>query len=119
MEVGLLQGIWVCFKTSATEVIKFMSLERPHFPTTAKIIVLLYAFFSAASKILVNVAFFIPSLGLFSILNHWKAETLPFSSKGRPMLNEDTEAVLELFNATAIPWASINRWMSEDEEVTE
>ena len=106
-------SIFWSLKTAGTEIIKFISLEKKHFPFFSKSIALLYGLFSASTKVLVNVVFFVPSLGLFNILNHWQAEQIPFavrSSSFQMSFREFNGGMVHLFNATPFPWNSIDRW---------
>ena len=61
------------------------------------------------------VVFFLPSLGLFSILNHWKAEQLPFFT----WIDAPPSDIIILNNMTRnVSWNSIDRWVynSSDNE---
>ena len=50
----------------------------------SQISVLVWTVFSVTKRLLVLVMYFTPSLGLFSLLHHWQAESLPFAvSQGR------------------------------------
>ena len=113
----VLSILW-SLKTAATEMLKFMSLEKYNFPAISKCFVLLYGLLAATTKTVVNVVFFAPSLGLFNILNHWKAEQIPFQvrSKKFQKINSvfSNEDMMYLFNATPTPWASIDRWTYEE-----
>ena len=112
----VLSILW-SLRTAATEMLKFMSLEKYHFPAISKCFVLLYGLFAASTKVLVNVAFIAPSLGLFNILNHWKAEQIPFavrSTQSQKISNVSNRDMVYLFNATPFPWTSIDRWTYEE-----
>ena len=59
------------------------------------------------------IVFFLPSLGLFSILNHWKAEQLPFFIRVQAAkYNYTTPSdIIALNNMTRnVSWTSIDRW---------
>ena len=59
------------------------------------------------------IVFFLPSLGLFSILNHWKAEQLPFKIRMQAFKLQFMTPVdiIALNNMTGIiNWTSIDRW---------
>ena len=91
--------IWSLLSVTC-KTIKFMSLEKAFFPLIPKLVAALFALSSTSTKILVNVMFFAPSLGLFHILGHWQAEQLTFASKGD---------MLQIYNQT-IPWSMVDRW---------
>ena len=60
------------------------------------------------------VAFFIPSLGLFDILYHWKAEQMTFVLR-KSELRKGPEDILELYNMTEnVLWSDIDRWNYTD-----
>ena len=59
------------------------------------------------------IVFFLSSLGLFSILNHWKAEQLPFTIRLVVLkFNQMTPTdIIALNNMTRnVNWTSIDRW---------
>ena len=58
--------------------LKSVATEKGFIQTTSKIAVFLWGLFAVMRRVLTLVAFFIPSLGLFSILYHWQAELIPF-----------------------------------------
>ena len=63
------------------------------------------------------VVFFIPSLGLFSILNHWKAEQIPFFVrkeyfKLRVLTPSDIIALNNM--SRNVNWSTIDRWNYTD-----
>ena len=93
-----------------------MSLEKAFFPIVSKLVVALFAFFATSSKILVNVMFFTPSLGLFDILGHWQAEQLPFA-----MISQLTDGTHTLNDkeGAKIPWNMIDRWVGKGTEFAE
>ena len=57
------------------------------------------------------VVFFAPSLGLFSLLYHWRAEQVPIGAAKSVNLS----AKVELFNLTeTVLWSDISRWNLTD-----
>ena len=79
----------------------------------SQISVLVWTVFSVSKRLLVLVMYFTPSLGLFSLLYHWKAESIPFAvsqkSKWREgMLSQSQH--LHLHNNRSVLWSEIDRW---------
>lgn len=70
--------LWSIF-TSIKMQTKFTILETGFCPTTSKLIVLAWATFATVRRILSLVTAFIPSMGLFGLLHHWKWEKVPFN----------------------------------------
>ena len=74
---------------------------------------LLWSLFGSARRIMANIVFFLPSLGLFGILHHWRAEQLPFAvrqeaDKNNMMTPED---IIQLNGMTRnVSWTDIDRW---------
>ena len=57
---------------------KTVQVHKGFFPLASEISVWIWGLFGALRRILAMVSFFIPFLGLFDVLQHWKAEQLPF-----------------------------------------
>ena len=76
--VLVLSILWSIF-TSIKMQVKFTILEMGYCPTTSKLVVLAWATFATLRRILSLVTLFIPSMGLFSLLHHWKWEKVPFN----------------------------------------
>ena len=57
---------------------KTIQVHKGFFPLASEIAVWLWGLFGALRRILSMVTFFVPYLGLFNILNHWRAEQIPF-----------------------------------------
>ena len=103
-----LSSAWT-FKTCFTLQLKTIITEKQFVPMTSKCFILLYGIFSSLRRILSIICFFTPSLGLFSILYHFKAEQKPFEIwKKYGKTQEDKIALkgLEHF----IPWKKLDRW---------
>ena len=105
--------IW-SLQTSIKEIMKAMSLEKAHFTMISKVAVLVFAVFSTVTKILANISYFAPGLGLFDLLNHWRAEQVPFAVSLEGKLNASNGDLLYLYNRDPIPWALIDRWTYDD-----
>ena len=57
---------------------KTIQVHKGFFPLASEITVWIWGLFGALRRILSLVTFFITFLGLFNILNHWRAEQIPF-----------------------------------------
>ena len=59
------------------------------------------------------IVFFLPSLGLFSILNHWRAEQIPFEIRVKNYhidVMRPTDIIALNDMTRNITWSSIDRW---------
>ena len=107
------------FKTCVLIQNSAIKTEQIFFPFTYQLLILFWSLVAAGRRIMAIVVFFLPSLGLFSILNHWKAEQLPFEIRLKAwdfkrMTPNDT---LFLNNITRnVSWTSIDRWKYNDKD---
>ena len=91
-----------------------VSLEKGFCKMTSKIFIFIWGTFAALRRVLSIIALFIPSMGLFSILHHWRWEQLPYRirqdyvNKGFNILPDDKVALYGL-NET-IYWSDLDRW---------
>ena len=91
-----------------------VSLEKGFCKMTSKIFIFIWGTFAALRRVLSIIALFIPSMGLFSILHHWRWEQLPYRirqeyvNKGFTILSDDKVALYGL-NET-IYWSDLDRW---------
>ena len=94
--------------------VKTINTEKVYLPMKSKLLCLLpWSVFSCCRRILSMVTFFLPSLGLFSILYHWKAEQITFELRKYYASSNDT---LELFGVTEkILWSAIDRGQYDDQ----
>ena len=106
----LVVSILWSLKSSTSHTIKVISLQKGHFPIVSKLLMVVFAFFANSTKLIANVSFFIPSLGLFDLLHHWEAEQIPFAVSKSGRLNASNGDLLYLFNTTPVPWALVDRW---------
>ena len=78
-----------------------------------KLVVLLWGLFAALRRIGSFVVFLAPSLGLFSLLHHWRWEQIPFKVRleyaKRGFLRVDDKISLYGLNKT-IYWTELDRW---------
>ena len=108
----VLSIIW-SIKTLFTLHLNSVSLEKPYFPLMSQISLFAWTVFCMSKRILVMVMFFTPSLGLFNLLYHWKAEQIPFSVSQESLWREGVlkqSSHLYLHNKTPVLWSHIDRW---------
>ena len=74
----LIISILISFKTCVTLHFKQIKTDKEFLPFTSQVFVFLWGLFASAKRVMAMVAVFVPSLGLFSVLYHWKAEQIPF-----------------------------------------
>ena len=108
----VLSIIW-SIKTLFTLHLTSVKLEKLYFPLMSQISLFAWTVFCMSKRIMVLVMFFTPSLGLFNLLYHWKAELIPFSvsqeSRWRDGVLEQS-SLLYLHNKTPVLWSHIDRW---------
>ena len=71
-------SIAITLKSCFTLHLKTIKTEKHYVPFMSSLFILLWGLFSSLRRIVSIVCFFIPSLGLFSVLYHYKAEQIPF-----------------------------------------
>ena len=104
--------IW-SIKTLLTLHLSSVKLEKIYFPLMSQISMFAWSVFCLSKRILVLVMFFTPSLGLFDLLYHWKAEQIPFSVSQKSLWREgvlEQGDPLYLHNKTPVLWSRIDRW---------
>ena len=104
--------IW-SIKTLFTLHLKSVKIEKVFFPLICQISLLVWTVFSVSKRILVLVMYFTPSLGLFNLLHHWQAESLPFSVSQKSRWREgglQQGQHLQLHNNRSVLWSEIDRW---------
>ena len=108
----ILTTLW-SFKSCILRQRKIIKTEKGFLPFTSTLVIVFWSAVAAARRIMAIIVWFLPSLGLFSILIHWKAEQIPFAVrmeafKDNIMTSED---IIELNNMTRrVPWTDIDRW---------
>ena len=102
---------WSVFSTIKTHT-NLTILEKGFCPTTSKLVVLAWATFATLRRILSLVTVFIPSLGVYSILNHFKWEQVPYEFRYEIAQSiNTTDKIIRLFglNETVL-WSQLDRW---------
>ena len=105
----IISSVWG-LKTSVMLHLKTIRVQKIFFGTKSSIVVFLWGLMGSLKRILSMVFFFTPSLGVFSILNHWQAEQYPFEIKSRYNLIHRKDEV-HMFNLTeTVLWSELDRW---------
>ena len=90
-----------------------IATEKGFCPISSKILIFAWGTFATLRRVLSIIGLFIPSMGLFSILHHWKAEQIPYSARMYVKLyfgpGPDEKIGLFGFNDT-IFWSELDRW---------
>ena len=105
-------SVFLSLRTCVSLYFKSVSLEKPFFPMTSKILVYLSASLSVSKRIFVIVIFFIPSFGLLRLLVHWTYEKIPFTV--RQNRNYNSEENLQIFGKPPVLWSEVDRWNYEE-----
>ena len=111
MDSTLLMGISIAvtLKSCFTLHLKSIKTEKHFLPLYSSAFIILWGLFSSLRRILSIICLFIPSLGLFSILNHYKAEQIPFYIWNRYNRTQDDRIVLYGLKETVL-WGELDRW---------
>ena len=102
-------SIALTLKSCFTLHLKAIKAEKYAVSMFSNLFILLWAFSSSLRRILSIVSFFIPSLGLFSILYHYKAEQIPFYIWNRYNRTQNDRIILYGLNETVL-WGELDRW---------
>ena len=102
-------SIAITFKSCITLNHKAVRIEKHYVPFKSSCIILLWGLFSSMRRILSMIVFFVPSLGLFNILNHYRAELLPYTVWKRFRKTQQDKIALYGLNETIL-WGDLDRW---------
>ena len=108
----ILTTLW-SFKTCILLQRKVMKTEKGFLPFTSTLVIVFWSAVAAARRIMAIIVWFLPSLGLFSILIHWKAEQIPFAVRMEAFQDNIMTSgdIIELNDMRRIvPWTDIDRW---------
>ena len=96
---------------------KLIALEKGFCKMTTRIFIFVWGTFATLRRILSIIAMFIPSLGLFTILHHWRWEQFPYKARleyaKRGFLTSEDKIALYGLNET-IYWTELDRWDYSD-----
>ena len=99
-------------KTIVTRNLKAAEVEKTHLRFFSKVFLVLISLFSSCPRLLSIVCFFTPFLGLFSLLNHYKLEQIPFTPSKEGKLKPYD--VMTFGNKT-FTWGEIDRWIFDND----
>ena len=102
-------SIAITLKSCITLHLKTVKTEKQFVPFTSTFFILLWGLFSTLRRVIAMVCFFIPSLGLFSILYHYKAEQIPFTLWQKYGKTQMDRIVLYGLKET-VTWGDLDRW---------
>ena len=102
-------SIGLSLKSCFTLHLKTIKIEKHFVPFTSKILILLWGMIGSGRRILAIVSFFLPSLGLFNILYHFKAEQIPFGIWRKFNKTQNDRIVLYGLKEEVI-WGDLDRW---------
>ena len=103
-------SIAITLKSCFTLHLKAIKTEKHYVPFMSSLFILLWGLFSSLRRIVSIVCFFIPSLGLFSVLYHYKAEQIPFFIWNRYNRTQNDKIVLYGLEETVL-WGELDRWV--------
>ena len=101
------------FKTCILLQRKAIKTEKGLLPFTSTLVILFWSSVASGRRILAIIVLFLPSLGLFNILNHWKAEQIPFSVRLEAVEDNNMTSgdIIQLNGMTrSVNWTTIDRW---------
>ena len=92
---------------------KLISIEKGFCKFTSTLFIFFWGLFATLRRVLSLVGLFIPSLGLFSILHHWKWDQIPFKVRLDYALIHSISPndQIKLFGLNeTIYWSGLDRW---------
>ena len=102
-------SISITLKSCFTLHVKAIKTEKFFVPFTSTLLILSWGIFSSIKRICSMVTFFVPSLGLFNILYHHRAEQVPFSIWQKYGKIQTDKIVLYGLEETVL-WGDLDRW---------
>ena len=92
---------------------KMIALEKGFCKFSTQLFIFVWGTFAILRRILSIIALFIPSLGLFSLLHHWRWEQIPYKARleyaKRGFLTPEDKIGLYGLNET-IYWSELDHW---------
>merc|ERR1719232_2214460 len=101
-------SIVLSIKTIYFITLKVITILKTFLPFTTKFFLMLWIMVSSSARVMSLVFFFIPSLGLFSILGHWKMEQTPYSEKIKERFEKNN--TVYLYNSEPVAWTDLCRY---------
>ena len=94
-----------------------IAMEKGFCKMTTKLSIFVWGTFATLRRIFSIIALFVPSMGLFSILHHWRWEQIPFSTRleyaKRGFMSSDDKISLYGLNET-VYWSELDHWDYSD-----
>ena len=106
---SLVLGLKSCMKLHVSAITK----EKTFLPFKANVVCHCWAAMATAKRVISLVSFFIPSMGLCSILYHWMAEQIKFDFKAQAIerMSIKPNDPIDLYNTTRrVLWPEIDRF---------
>ncbi len=94
-----------------------ISTEKQFCPMFSKMVIFTWGTFATLRRVLQLTAFFTPSLGLFSLLHHWKFEQIPFRIRQdfAKTYTVRADSKIHLFGLNdTVYWSELDRWNYSD-----
>ena len=112
--VLILSVTWSIFSSIKTHT-NLTILDKGFCPATSKLVVLAWATFAMLRRILSLITLFIPSMGLCSLLHHWKWEQVFFKFRLdiAQRISPGDKIILFGLNETVL-WSQLDRWDYSD-----
>ena len=112
--VLILSVTWSIFSSIKTHT-NLTILDKGFCPATSKLVVLAWATFAMLRRILSLITLFIPSMGLCSLLHHWKWEQVFFKLRLEiaQSISPADKIILFGLNETVL-WSQLDRWDYSD-----
>ena len=115
----LTASVIISMTSAVLKHVKALVAEKGFLTFKPKMTVFMWTLCATVRRILTFVMFFAPSLGLFHMLYHWKAEAYPFkfriNSVKRLNITPGPDSKIELFNMTeTVYWSELDRWDYSD-----
>ena len=107
-----LTTIW-SFKTCIMLQRKVIKTEKGLLPFTSSLVIVFWSIIAAGRRIMTIIVFFLPCLGLFNILSHWKAEQIPFTVRFEAIEDKVMTSgdIIHLNTMKRnVLWTAIDRW---------
>ena len=114
-DVLIILSIAWSMKTVVTLNLKAADVEKTHLRFKTKMFMILISLLSSSARLLSIISFFTPFIGLFSLLNHHKAEQIPFGPSKTGELKPDDQITID--NRT-FTWGKVDRWTFENDTET-
>ena len=114
-DVLIILSIAWSMKTVVTLNLKAADVEKTHLRFKTKVCLILTSLLSSSARLLSIISFFTPFIGLFSLLNHHKAEQIPFGPSKTGELKPDDQITID--NRT-FTWGKVDRWTFENDTET-